>query len=75
MNTGFIGRHFVGSKTDVVELMRGSQVKMKREKINPQVLDRFGEKIENSNFMEKIEKEPINNDNDSRQLELFSQAA
>lgn len=75
VNAGFIGRHFVGSKNDVVELMRDSQVKMKREKINPQVLDRFGEKIVNSNFMEKTEKEGINDNYDSRQLELFNQAA
>lgn len=71
VNCGFIGRFFVGSKNDVVELMRENNLKMHREKINKQVQDRFGERLENSNFMEKISNLD-NSKEENEQLELFN---
>ena len=50
VNTGFIGKKFVGSKIDVVELMRASGQKMSRTNLPPQVTDRF------SNYIKEVEK-------------------
>lgn len=72
VNTGFIGRFFVGSKKDVLELMRDNKLKMHREKINKQVLDRFGEKLENSAFIQKVNKANNEKEKEIEQLELFN---
>ena len=50
LNTGFVGGKFVGSKIDVVDLMRQNDIKMKKQSLLPEVLDRFGAKIEQSTF-------------------------
>jgi hypothetical protein len=42
LNTGFIGKKFVGAKQDVVELMRENNLKMQRTNLPPRVVDRFG---------------------------------
>lgn len=52
LNTGFVGNKFVGSRLDVVEKMREYDIKMKRQSLVPQVLDRFGDRLAASSFQE-----------------------
>lgn len=54
LNTGFIGRKFVGSKIDVIELMRANGQKMGRTNTPPQVSERFQKYIDS---IEKSTKE------------------
>lgn len=49
LNTGFIGKKFVGSKIDVIELMRSNGQKMQKTNTPVQVMDRFG------NYIKEVE--------------------
>lgn len=71
VNTGFIGRNFVGSKNDVLDLMRKNELKMKRTLIAPEVQNRFGDKLKDSAFIKKIETSQNNENIEGTQLELF----
>lgn len=67
LNTGFVGNKFVGSKIDVVEKMREFEIKMRRQNLVPEVIDRFGEKILASTFCESLPQKKALEEGDEKQ--------
>ena len=71
LNTGFIGKKFVGSKLDVIELMRGSDIKMGKSDTPAKVLDRFGNWIEAESSEKFEESRKQSSEQEGRQLIIF----
>ena len=76
LNTGFIGRKFIGAKVDVVEQMRNSQIRMQKTDLPNEIVDRFGNILEASNS--NLLLLPQGNNREEQefvQMNLFSEVA
>ena len=75
LNSGFVGRKFIGAKPEITELMKTNKLKMQRELFPKSVWSRYEDKIKQSGFYEKYVNDETVEIPEPTQLELWHNAS